>query len=133
MPRDALKRLAANAEHFEKGGPWDVLEIQRVLRSGAQVDWIGASAFLDYMVRAEGASMQQQVQVAPHVVNSGLLYLGLLRSPVALPYSGPEANPEQSVDALAAALEPHAKKLDKACCASLRGQGGAATVSAKCC
>ena len=50
-------------------------QMARVISKGVQVEWLECESFLQWQLHVETSSVQQTVQVGPHVIDTALKYL----------------------------------------------------------
>ena len=55
-------------------------ELERVFNDGLQVEWQEFADYMSYMVYYEGAAVQGEVLVKPHILDTALLFLGFCAS-----------------------------------------------------
>ena len=61
--------------------PEDVqAELERVFQVGVQVEWQEFPDYMSYMVYYEGAAVQGEVHLKPHIIDTAMLYLGFCGS-----------------------------------------------------
>ena len=60
------------------------VEMKQIFQNGVQVEWQENKSYLEYMLRQEQASTQTEVSLKTHVVDTSLMYLQYLRSPMAM-------------------------------------------------
>jgi hypothetical protein len=56
------------------------LELERVFKDGLQVEWQEFPDYMSYMVYYEGAAVQGEVLVKPHIIDTAMLFLGFCGS-----------------------------------------------------
>ena len=89
---NALKFLHAHPEALAKAESRAKAQMERVISKGVQVEWLECESFLQWQLHVETSSVQQSVQVAPHVIDTALKYLTFCSSAQAV------AAGEQSLD-----------------------------------
>ena len=55
-------------------------ELERVFQDGLQVEWQEFQDYVSYMVYYEGAAVQGEVLVKPHIIDTAMLFLAFCRS-----------------------------------------------------
>ena len=55
-------------------------ELERVFQEGVQVEWSEFPDYMSYMVYYEGAAVQGEVNLKPHIIDTAMLYLGFCDS-----------------------------------------------------
>ena len=116
---NALKILAMNSEWKKDADPRAVSDIEMVLEDGVQVEWVDMDSYMDYMLYCEGAAVQQAVSVAPHIVDTAMMFLTYLSGRQAQSLN--TGNPEVSGAALAVALSSHGQAIHDAFLAKMSG------------
>lgn len=56
------------------------VELERVFKDGLQVEWQEFPDYVSYMVYYEGAAVQGEVLVKPHIIDTAMLFLGFCGS-----------------------------------------------------
>ena len=72
---NALRFLHAHPEALAKAEPRAKAQMARVCSKGVQVEWLECESFLQWQLHVETSSVQQTVQVGPHVIDTALKYL----------------------------------------------------------
>ena len=93
------------------GAPKGVrVELERVFKEGLQVEWQEFPDYVSYMVYYEGAAVQGEVLVKPHILDTAMLFLGFSGSKrgralqlLAAAPKGPESIVASGADAAAEA------------------------------
>ena len=77
---NALKALQTQRDKLQGCDKRVVQEMQRVFDQGLQVEWQEFGDYLAFMLYYEGAAVQGDVVVKPHVLDTALLFLGFCTS-----------------------------------------------------
>ena len=72
---NALKYLQEHPRELAEAEPRARAQIEKIFKTGVQVDWIECQSFLQWQLQVEAAAVQGTVYVAPHVVDTALKYL----------------------------------------------------------
>ena len=56
------------------------LALERVFDEGLQVEWLEFQDYMSYMVYYEGAAVQGEVLVKPHIIDTAMLFLAFCNS-----------------------------------------------------
>ena len=91
---NALRYLEGKPSLLADAEPRAKAQMEKVFTRGVQIEWLECESFLQWQLHVETASVQQSVQVAPHIVDTALKYLTFCNGPQA----SAEGMTEQRVD-----------------------------------
>lgn len=74
--------------------------MHQIWSQGIHVEWMEIDNYLAYMLYCEGSAVQAVVQVSPHIVDTAILYVSFLRSPLAQAATRGEMMTESRLDGL---------------------------------
>ena len=72
---NALKHLQDHPKEMAEAEPRAKAQIEKIFKTGVQVDWTECQSFLQWQLQVEASAAQGSVHVAPHVVDTALKYL----------------------------------------------------------
>ena len=77
---NALKYLQGNPKAMANADDKAKSQMEKIFTRGVQVEWIESQSFLQWQLHVESSSVQAQVQVQPHIVDTALKYLSFCNS-----------------------------------------------------